>query len=159
MIRFISSTYAPIVWGFLMFTGALGLQAAYSLSPCPLCVVQRIEVLLTIVSYFLYLMIDSRQVSRVFKGISIIGSLAGLATAARHWWLQSTPSTGAGCGVSLDYVWENFPLSKVISFVFKGSGDCSQVDWKLFDLLTIPHLSLIGFGILGLLILQLSKKD
>jgi disulfide bond formation protein DsbB len=41
-------------------------------------------------------------------------------------------------------MFENFPFSKALSLLFKGTGDCSHIDWTLLGL-TLPELALIGF--------------
>ena len=55
----------------------------------------------------------------------------------------------AECGAGFDYIFETFALKKALDLVFKGTGECSAIDWTLFGL-TIPQLSLIGFVALGM---------
>jgi disulfide bond formation protein DsbB len=49
---------------------------------------------------------------------------------------------------------EAFPLQKVIPMLFKGSGDCSSVDWTFLSL-SIANWSFINFvgvGVVAVLV-------
>ena len=66
----------------------------------------------------------------------------------------------ADCGVGFDYMFENFPLKKALTLVFRGTGDCAAIDWTLIGL-TIPQLSLIafvGFAVFAVYLARLNKK-
>ena len=65
----------------------------------------------------------------------------------------------AECGAGFDYIMETFPLKKALDLIFKGTGECSSMDWTLFGL-TIPQLSLVAFVVLGLfaILLAFSRK-
>jgi len=47
-------------------------------------------------------------------------------------------------------MFDNFPLQEVFELVFRGTGDCSEIDWTLLHL-TIPEWSAIWFFIFALL--------
>jgi len=55
----------------------------------------------------------------------------------------------ADCGVGFDYMFENFPLEKVLKLVFRGTGDCAAIDLTFLGL-TLPQLGLISFTAMGL---------
>ncbi len=60
-------------------------------------------------------------------------------------WIQANPEkVMAECGAGFDYIFETFPLKKALDLVFKGTGECSAMDWTMFGL-TIPQLSLVAF--------------
>jgi disulfide bond formation protein DsbB len=70
------------------------------------------------------------------KGLHISGSvilvilaLAGAYVAARQSFLQWYPPEVVSCGRDLYGMIETFPLQRAIPMIFKGGGDCSQVDW------------------------------
>ena len=66
----------------------------------------------------------------------------------------------ADCGVGFNYMFENFPLKKAFTLIFKGTGDCAAIDWKFFGL-TLPQLALIayvGLGIYAIYLVTLKKK-
>ena len=49
---------------------------------------------------------------------------------------------------------ENYPISRAIPMIFRGSGDCSKVDWSFLGL-TIANWSFIAFTVFGLLTIGL----
>jgi disulfide bond formation protein DsbB len=53
----------------------------------------------------------------------------GAFTAARQSWLQWYPPEVASCGRDFYGMVESFPLSRAIPMIFRGSGDCTQIDW------------------------------
>jgi len=53
----------------------------------------------------------------------------GAFTAARQSWLQWYPPEVVSCGRDFYGMIESFPLKRALPMIFKGSGDCSQVDW------------------------------
>ena len=53
----------------------------------------------------------------------------GAFVAARQSWLQWYPPEVATCGRDFYGMIENFPLKRAIPMIFKGSGDCSAIDW------------------------------
>ena len=57
--------------------------------------------------------------------------LAGFGgfVAARQSWLQWYPPEAASCGRDFYGMIETFPLKRAIPMIFKGSGDCTKVDW------------------------------
>jgi disulfide bond formation protein DsbB len=78
--------------------------------------------------------------------------------AIRHIMIQSKWITvPAECGIDLDYMFENFPLIEAFSLLFKGTGDCSEIDW-LFLGLTLPQLALIAYIMFGIITLYIYKK-
>ena len=71
-------------------------------------------------------------------------SLTGAGVAARQSWLQWFPPEVATCGRDLFGMIESFPLRRVIPMLFRGSGDCSAVDWTFLGL-TIANWSFLNF--------------
>jgi disulfide bond formation protein DsbB len=49
---------------------------------------------------------------------------------------------------------ETFPLQRAIPMIFKGGGDCTQVDWTLLGG-SIANWSFLCFVLIGLLTLAL----
>lgn len=136
--------------GFLASFGlvafALYIQQKYNLEPCPLCISQRI-VFMTLGALFLIAAIHNpaQLGRRIYAVLQVIAALTGAGIAARHIWVQNHANEiMAECGVGFDYMFENFPLSKALQLVFKGTGDCAKIDWTMLGL-TIPQLSLIAF--------------
>ena len=89
-------------------------------------------------------------------GLSKMGVFAafGAFVAARQSLLQWTPPEVMSCGRDFYGMIESFPLKRAIPMIFKGSGDCSAVDWTFLSL-TIANWSFLCFGGIVLLALLL----
>jgi protein dithiol:quinone oxidoreductase len=93
--------------------------------------------------------------------LHFIAASVGAGIAARHVWIQSHPDqVMAECGVGFDYMFESFPFKRAIELVFKGTGECTKIDWTFLGL-TIPQLSFIGFATLAAyaVLLTLRKRS
>lgn len=117
-----------LVAAFLLTFG-LYLQHAVGLVPCPMCIVQRYAfVLVALLAAFAATRTSPR--AWVVLGILIfLLSSFGAFVAARQSYLQWYPPEVFTCGRDLYGMIESFPLQRVIPMVFKGSGDCTAVDW------------------------------
>ena len=150
----IPSKRAVNVGGFLvcslMIGYALYAQHQMMLEPCPLCVLQRFAVI-GIGAVFLIAGIHNATTAWrfVYAGLTTIIAAFGIAVAGRHVWLQLLPEDQVPeCGPGLDYMWANFPLAEVLDMVFKGSGECAEVDWQFIGL-SMPAWVLIAVVCLG----------
>lgn len=153
--------FNPRIWFFL---GAMGcfsmlgigayLQFVEHLEPCPLCISQRIAILLVGIVFFLAAI--HNPAAKGIKIYSILGTLAAIvggSISTRHIWIQHLPPNEVPeCGPGLEYVFENFPLAETIKLMLSGTGDCAKVDWTLLGL-SIPEWTLMAF--LGLATLSL----
>lgn len=128
----------------------LFLQRYMGLSPCPLCIFQRIG--LMIMGGFALIAVLWHPKSTIIKLLLWLGSLAGIGwatgVAARHVWLQHLPADQVpSCGPGLDYWLDTLPMQQVLNEVLAGSGECASVDWRFLGL-SIPEQSLIFFSVL-----------
>ncbi|MGH6625736.1 MAG: disulfide bond formation protein B [Burkholderiaceae bacterium] len=107
----------------------LYLQHAVGLEPCPMCIVQRYALVLIAAVAGLTGATGRRGLQ--VTGTALVGLLAvaGAFVAARQSWLQWYPPEVASCGRDLYGMIETFPLKRAIPMIFRGSGDCTQVDW------------------------------
>jgi protein dithiol:quinone oxidoreductase len=128
---------------FGAFGLALVLQHVFGMEPCPLCIVQRYFILLCGILAFVALTLKGRP-SLVAKILLAASALGGLATAARHMWVQAFPPESQGCLPGLDYMLGQMPLSRGLPMLFRGSADCSTVDSLVFGI-TIPQASAAVF--------------
>lgn len=147
------------IWFFLGFLGCVFLLAmgAYfqfvqGLDPCPLCISQRIAILLTGLVFLSAAIHNPGQ-----KGVtaySILGAvtaLCGAAISTRHVWIQHLPADKVPeCGPGLEYVMQNFPLSETIKLMLSGTGDCAKVDWTMLGF-SMPAWTLLAFLMLATL--------
>ena len=122
-----------MLWVALACVALLGfglyLQQVVGLVPCPMCIVQRYA--LVLIAFCAALTGATGR-----KGLQITGSLVlvvlaalGAYVAARQSWLQWYPPEVVSCGRDLYGMIETFPLQRVIPMLFRGSGDCTKVDW------------------------------
>jgi disulfide bond formation protein DsbB len=132
----------------------LYLQHAVGLEPCPMCIVQRYALVLIA-------LIAGVTACSGKKSLHVGGSVLLLATAgfgafvaARQSWLQWYPPEVASCGRDLYGMIETFPLQRAIPMIFKGSGDCSKVDWTFLGG-SIANWSFLCFSGVTLLALAL----
>jgi protein dithiol:quinone oxidoreductase len=108
------------------------LQHVVGLEPCPMCVVQRYALFLIAVEAIIT---PARAINRSNlmhiggSALLIITALVGAFVAARQSWLQWYPPEIASCGRDIYGMIETFPLQKVLPMIFKGSGDCTKIDW------------------------------
>ena len=137
-----------------MLAFGLYLQHVVGLEPCPMCIVQRYALVLVAI-------VSGVTAFTHKKGLIITGSLltlvlAGLGAfvAARQSWLQWYPPEEASCGRDFYGMIEMFPLKRVIPMIFKGSGDCSKIDWTFLGL-SIANWSFVCFVAIGLVMLAL----
>ena len=123
-----------------------------------MCIVQRYALLLVAVVAGVSAALSGRSARQV--GVGVMGALAvsGAFVAARQTWLQWNPPEVMSCGRDLYGMIESFPLKRVIPMIFKGSGDCSAVDWTFLGL-TIANWSFLCFsGIAVLAVLLLVRR-
>ncbi|WP_310565467.1 disulfide bond formation protein B [Hydrogenophaga sp.] len=142
--------------GLLAF--GLYLQHAVGLEPCPMCIVQRYALLLVALVAGITAALRGRSGFTV--GVVLMGGLAcaGAFVAARQSFLQWYPPEVLSCGRDLYGMIESFPLKRVIPMIFKGSGDCSAIDWTFLGL-TIANWSFLCFaGIVALSTLLLWRR-
>lgn len=141
--------------GFLACAGMMGfaLYAQYVLllDPCPLCVFQRIAtIMLGAVFLIASLHYPGAIGSRVYAGFVFLTAGFGVGVASWHLYLQNLPKDKVpSCGPGFDYIMENFALFDAFSLIFKGSGECADVVWRLLGL-SMPTWVIIGLGGLGI---------
>lgn len=126
------------------------LQRYMGFSPCPLCIFQRIG--LMVMGGFALIAAIFDPKSKIVRLLLWLGSLAGTgwaaAVAGRHVWLQHLPADQVpSCGPGLDYWLDTLPMQQVLKEVFAGSGECASIEWTFMGL-SIPEQSLILFSIL-----------
>ena len=143
----------------LLAFGILYLQNVVGLEPCPMCIVQRYALILVAILAGVGATMSSakgRTASVLAMGAL---SLGGAFVAARQSFLQWYPPEIMSCGRDLYGMIESFPLKRAIPMIFKGSGDCSAVDWTFLGL-SIANWSFLCFtGIAVLATLLLLRRQ
>ena len=133
--------------GMLAF--GLYLQHVVGLNPCPMCIVQRYA----LIGVMLIALIGSRLrkpgAMAVFGVLLALKAGFGAFVAARQSWLQWYPPEVVSCGRDFYGMVENFPINRAIPMIFKGSGDCTKVDWTFLGG-SIANWSFVAFGAFAL---------
>jgi len=150
--RRVLALVAAVAVALLAF--GLYLQHVVGLEPCPMCIVQRYALVAVALAAGLAALSPRR-------GVIVSGSFIGLLfagfggfTAARQSWLQWNPPEIVSCGRDFYGMIENFPLQRAIPMIFRGSGDCTAIDWTFLGG-TIANWSFVWFVIFGLVFLAL----
>lgn len=138
------------LFGFITCFGivaaALFIQTQNNLEPCPLCITQRIFFMVLGLLFLIGAFLKPKSfLQKVMTFFQVIAAFGGAGWAARHWYIQANKeSMISDCGVGFDYMFQEFPLEKALTLLFKGTGDCAAIDWTLWGL-TLPQLGLIAF--------------
>jgi len=137
----------------LVFLSCVGLLAsAYYfeyvlfLDPCPLCMMQRIAVLLVgLVALPGSLFARQRLSQMIHSTLMVFASLFGLSVAGRHVWIQSLPADQVPtCGPSLEYMVDTLPWSEVLTIMLRGNGNCADLQWSFLGL-SMPEWVAVWF--------------
>lgn len=146
----------PYIVGFLTCAGLVGyalyLQYFRNQEPCPLCILQRIAFIALGVIFLVGAVHDpGRTGARLYGVLALLTAAIGGAIAGRQVYLQSLPKDQVPeCGPGLEFMLEQFPLTRALEMVLKGSGECAEVGWRLLGL-SIAGWSLVFFIALGVL--------
>lgn len=132
----------------------LYLQHVEGLEPCPMCIVQRYALVLVAVVAGVASLLRARW--WLIGGAAKVAVLAGFGAfvAARQSWLQWFPPEMYSCGRDFYGMIETFPLKRAIPMIFRGGGDCTQIDWTFLGL-SIANWSFLNFVLIGVLALAL----
>lgn len=139
----------------------LYLQHAVGLEPCPMCIVQRYALLLVALVAGLTAISSQKGVLIAGSGLMMLLADLGAFVAARQSFLQWYPPEVASCGRDLYGMIETFPLKRVIPMLFKGSGDCSAIDWTFLggSIANWSFVCFVGIGLLAVaLVVRLARR-
>lgn len=148
--RRVLALVAVVALALLAF--GLYLQHVVGLEPCPMCIVQRYALVGVAITAGLGAASARRRMQRVFGGLGLLLAGFGAFTAARQSWLQWYPPEVASCGRDFYGMIETFPLQRAIPMIFRGSGDCTTIDWTFMGA-SIANWSFVWFVIFGVALL------
>mgnify|MGYP001080350362 CR=1 FL=1 len=147
------------LFGFVICVALLG-YALYAeqqlhLTPCNLCILQRIA-FLWMGLWFLVGGLHAPRGGgrRGYVVLVLIGAAFGIVTAIRQLWLQSLPADQVpACGAGVDMLLAmvkagSLPFGRFVMLMFSGSGDCARVTWKFLGL-SMAGWTLIWYVLLG----------
>jgi disulfide bond formation protein DsbB len=140
--------------GFLVCAGlmayALYAQYGLGLEPCPLCIFQRIGVILMGLTFLAAALHHPSAGGRyVYGGLIVLFAVLTVAVAARQLYIQSLPpGTLPSCGAPLAMMLRFMPVAEVVRRVLSGSGECGEVNWSFLGL-AMPGWVLFWAVLLG----------
>lgn len=131
-----------------LVAGALYFQFVKGEDPCPLCIIQRYFFLLVAIFAFIGAGLRGWGGIALLETLAAISALAGLATAARHVYVQAHP--GFSCGFdALQPLVDSLPPAQWLPQVFKVAGLCETLYPPILGL-SIPQWSLAAFAVMFL---------
>ena len=141
-----------LIWCVGLMGYALFVQYGLHEEPCPLCILQRVAVMVVGALFLVaFLHNPADRGARVYGALIDLAAVAGIFVAARHVWIiAQPPGTVAECGASLDYMMDVLPLHEVLGKVLSGSGECAKVTWRFLGL-SMPAWVLMNLVVLGVL--------
>ncbi|HET7757967.1 MAG TPA: disulfide bond formation protein B [Steroidobacteraceae bacterium] len=145
LINFLGFVVCAALMGYALYA-----QYGLMLDPCPLCIFQRVGIILIGLAFLLAALHDPRGWGRyVYAALLAVFALATVAVAARQLYIQSLPpGTLPSCGAPLAVLLKISPLTTVIRKVLTGSGECGEVTWRFLGL-AMPAWVLIWAVLLG----------
>jgi len=152
--------------GFLICALSLGtahfLEYEYMVSPCPMCMLQRIVFWVLGGVFLLGAIFNFKSLLRYLYSIAIIIlSGIGFAIAARQFWLQYfAPPQTVSCSASLERLIDLYPFLDALKMALSGSPECATIDFTIFTI-SVAGWSVVLFGSLTIVscyILYLQKK-
>lgn len=148
---------------FAAVAGLLGygyyLQYVEYLDPCPLCITQRAFYMGIGLAAVVGLASAGRRLwQRIAAALAALAAVGGIVTAGRQVWLQHLPPEQVPeCGPGLQYWLDNMPMLETLRLLFKGDGNCAEVDWTFLGL-SIAEWSLGWFVAFLLAFLLLFRR-
>ncbi|KAF3977445.1 MAG: disulfide bond formation protein B [Methylococcales symbiont of Iophon sp. n. MRB-2018] len=139
---------------FLILAIAAYFQFVEELEPCPLCISQRIMVLITGIIFLIASIHNPKHCGlKIYSIVGTFTALVGASISIRHLWIQNLPPEKVPeCAPSLEYMFENFPLLDTIKLMLNGTGECADILWVFLGV-SIPGWTLVAF--IGLALLSL----
>ncbi|MGD8109098.1 disulfide bond formation protein DsbB [Vibrio sp. TRT 17S01] len=124
---------------------ALFFQHVMMLSPCVMCIYERVAMMGVGIAALFGLMAPNNSVVR-WLGLAAWGLSAykGLMLALQHVDYQFNPSPFATCDLFVTFPnWA--PLNKWVPWMFEAYGDCSKIVWQ-FLTLSMPQWLVVIFA-------------
>lgn len=146
----------------LALLSAIYLENHYTLSPCPMCMLQRMVFAAMGIVFLLGAIVNFQSILRFLTPILILLlSSLGFLIAARQFWLQYfAPPQMTSCAASLQRLIQAYPFLDALKIALNGSPECQKIDFTIFTI-SIAGWSVFIFGtfvIITLYIIYLQNK-
>lgn len=122
------------ILALLMSLTSVYFEWELGLTPCPLCIMQRVAAFCLTIIFFCWCCFKSGRIHQLCFYAVLFFSLAGLYFSARQVYIMAYPHSLA-CGPDLNTLLQYFPWQVTARALFYGSGDCGVVTWHF---LTVP---------------------
>jgi disulfide bond formation protein DsbB len=180
MLKF-SSFRSLYICGFIivaiLLSFAYYLQEYGGVDPCPLCILQRIDLSFMGILFLIGASLSAQQnmrrrdpqlfvrtsstftakVQGLLTGLNTFFAGIGIGLASRQVWLQHQPSSAhIDCSASLHYLLKVLPLTEVLKKVLTGTAECSKTGWQWLHL-SMAQWALAWFAILLVLIVAAAR--
>lgn len=125
-------TFNAVVTVLVLFA-SFYFQYVVGLTPCPLCIMQRVCIfLLLAVMGFAF---RTEKKAHYIALLQLIIAAAGLFFASRQLWLQSLPPNSVpACMPGMDILIRYFPWKTIVHTLLWGAGDCAEVAWSFWGI-------------------------
>jgi disulfide bond formation protein DsbB len=138
------------------------LEYEYMVSPCPMCMLQRLVFWALGGIFLLGAIFNLRSRVRYLFSIAVIVlSGLGFAIALRQFWLQYfAPPQTVSCSASLERLIDLYPVLDALKMALHGSSECASIDFTIFTI-SIAGWSVVLFGsliIVSCYVVYLQKK-
>lgn len=130
------------------------MEHVMGLVPCPLCITQRVfMVLVGLLALLAFLHSPGNSGRRIYAALGVLAAIIGGGFSSRQLWLQNLPEDQVpACGPGLAYMFESYPFMEAFEVLLRGDGNCAKVDWSLFGI-SIAGWTLLAF--IGLALINL----
>lgn len=138
---------AGICAGLMAF--ALYAQYALHLTPCNMCILQRIAIV-TLGGVFLLAGVHNpgRSGARLYAALIALAAIGAVSLSARQVWMQLQPEGSLpSCGADFYTMLDMLPVREVVARIWMGGAECQKITWSFLGLSMAAWLAIIGTGL------------
>jgi len=141
-----------------MLFAVVYLERMEYLTPCPLCVLDRMVVIGLGLVFLLALLHRPAVIGRrIYAVLAALLSATGIGICLRHIYLQGLPPDEVPeCGAGFWHSLETMPFMQFMDSILNGSGECAEIQWQFLGL-SIPQLTLILFIVFAILAIAIFR--
>lgn len=133
------------VISLFVLAASIYFQFVKKLEPCPLCLMQRVCVIIALGLCMAGLFCKTTSARRRVLIFQLLISLAGIYFAGRQLWLQTLPADQLpACLPGMNVLLQYFPWKDILQAMFLGAADCGEVTWQWLGL-SMPAWSALYF--------------
>ena len=127
---------------------ALYMEHVMLLSPCGLCITQRVFFILCgLVCLASAIHNPAADGQKIYAFAAAAMCIFGSYFAGRQIWLQHLPEDLVpACGPGFTYIRDNFPFIELLDFLLVGDGNCAEVQFRFLGIFSIAEMSIIDFA-------------